>query len=168
LFALLPFVIAALCWLLACRGTENRVPPPGEGEEQALDAQLVRSASAYRRALEAREQDGTVPFLIDAVKRDGGLMRVRVNGGCSEKSFKVVWDGAIAESHPAQVRLVLTHAPAADDCPPAATFGLTFNLRKIVGEGARPEDYVFHLENGSLRQAATLKPDGTVSTRLGE
>ncbi len=163
--ALYHFVLAALFLLVACSGPGKGVAPQDDGDAQALDGKIVKSASAYRRALEAREQGGQEGFIIEAVKREGGLMRVQVKGGCSEESFKVVWDGAIAESHPAQVRLVLTHNPTGGACQTAGAFHLAIDLRKIVGEGARLEDYVFHLANGSLKQDAMLNPDGTVSNR---
>ncbi len=164
-FAWFGYVLAAWLLLSACSGPGKGVAPQDDGDAQALDGKIVKSASAYRRALEAREQGGQEGFTIEAVTREDGLMRVRVKGGCSEESFKVVWDGAIAESHPAQVRLVLTHNPTGGACQTADTFNLSIDLSKSVGEGARLEDYVFHLANGSLTQDATLNPDGTVTNR---
>lgn len=138
-----------------------------KGEEQQdvlLDDNLLRSETAYQKVLNSRQTGENAAFAIQEVKRQDDSLFIRVLGGCSEESYKIIWNGAIAESHPGQVYLALTHEPAHDICQPSAEFLLKINLRKIIGKAGSPEDFIFHLANGSLKQNKSLYPDGTVSS----
>jgi len=132
--------------------------------DELLDGNILKSESAYKNALSTRGTNNGEVFTIEEIKREGSSLTIRVLGGCSEESYRIIWNGLIAESHPAQVYLVLTHEPAGDICQTSEELTVTADLRKIVGEAAGSGDYIFHVANGSIRQDKSLNPDGSVSS----
>lgn len=156
-------VSACLCLLLASFVSCEKKTE--DANEVLLDDNLLRSEPAYKNLLKSRERGENAAFAIQEMKREEDSLFIRVLGGCSEDAFKIIWDGRIAESYPGQVRLVLTHEPAADICDPSAEFLLKADLRKIIGKAGAPEDFVFHLANGSVKQDKSLYSDGSVSTQ---
>jgi len=155
----------ALLWLpfalSSCDQLDQFAPQDPPREE--LDKNLVKDGAAFRRAVKERNGGDGTRFEIVSVKREGTLLKVHVKGGCNEASYKFIWNGAIAESYPMQVSLVLVHEQVGDVCPAVLDKFLTLDLTKLLGENARLEDYVFHLHNGSKKQDATLNPNGVVS-----
>lgn len=151
-------VYLLMALLLSCeKGGED-------GHDVILDDNLLKNESTYSEVLNARDAGENAPFAIQEVKRKGDSLLIHVLRGCSEDAYKIIWNGRIAESHPAQVHLVLTHEPAGDICQTSSEFLLHIDLRKIIGENSSPEDFIFHVANGSVKQDKSLYPDGTVST----
>ncbi len=150
--------------LLSCQPADNLAPQDPPREE--LDKNLVRDTGGYRKAVTDRRGADGVEFSIAEVKREGQRLKVHVRGGCNETSFRFVWDGQVALSYPMQVYLVLTHQQAGEVCPAVEDHFLELDLAKLLGENANPEEYIFHVFNGSQKQDATLNPNGASSIRV--
>ncbi len=88
-------------------------------------------------------------FSIEEVERKDNLLHIKVSGGCQENSFKAIWDGAIMESYPMLINLVLTHDKTNENCQDALNFTFDIDLHALLGEQARLEDYYFRVSNGS-------------------
>lgn len=151
-----------VCFLLASFSSCEKSQSENNGA--FLDDNLLKNGSEFKKLLRARDSGNRIPFAIQEIKRISDSLLIGVIGGCSEAAYRVIWDGIIAESHPAQIRLLLVHDPAGDICDPSAAFLLRVDLNKIIGEAGDPEDFVFHLANGSVKQDKSLYPDGTVTT----
>ncbi|MFS8616409.1 MAG: hypothetical protein FWJ85_06265 [Solitalea sp.] len=151
-----------LCFLLASLSSCEKRQEETSGK--LLDDNLLKNGSEFRKLLRSRDAGGRIPFAIQEIKRISDSLFIAVLGGCSENAYRIIWDGLIAESHPAQIRLLLVHDPAGDICDPSAEFLLRVDLNKIIGEAGDPEDFIFHLANGSVKQDKSLYPDGTVAT----
>jgi hypothetical protein len=149
------------CALASCTQEQNTDPE----DEKQLDANLVLSPAAYTNALTERHGDDDVTFKINNVRRKESTLYVAVEGGCSEDSFKFIWDGTIAESYPMQIHMVLVHDSAEAPCPAINQYELKLDLTKLLEANTRWEDYVFHVANGSVRQDTSLNPDGSITNR---
>jgi hypothetical protein len=155
--------LLAVTLLVSCRNEDPVNPAQAEPTEE-LDRNLTLSPAAFRQAMESREQSDGITFTIEEVKRVGDELRIHVRGGCSEESFKVIWDGNVLKSFPMQVYLVLTHAQSGDNCQDAEDFFISIDLKRIVGPEADLSHYIFHVANGSIVQDAVTGPDETISS----
>ena len=162
----LAVIISLPLFFSSCRQEESNFPPASH--EEQLDKNLVKNEAAYEIAVAERGSGDKAEFTIEEVTREGHLLKVHVMGGCNEASFKFVWDGAVAESYPMQVRLVLIHNQVGEVCPAVMDHFLVLDLRKLVGEDSKLEDYVFHVLNGSKKQDAILDPNGSSTIKTTE
>ncbi|HEY0740308.1 MAG TPA: hypothetical protein VGD40_02565 [Chryseosolibacter sp.] len=142
------------------------------GTRNELDRNLYEDRQAYASALSRRGQsdDSVCSFEILGVACKDRMLNVRVRSRCAPGYFVFLWDGVIAESYPAQIRMVLSNE--SPDMQLSGHAGvcsaelleheLHIDLSKI-----RPaiscSDYVFHIANGSKTQDAVLGPDEPVS-----
>lgn len=132
-----------------------------EDDEQILDANLIKSATKYESLLRNRgTEKGT--FEITTLSRDKEILNFSIKGGCQAEDFKVVWDGQIMLSYPAQVRLVVYNT-AQETCGTDKEFNLSINLKKMLQQPDAGE-FIVHLANGSVKRDKSLNPDGSVSS----
>jgi hypothetical protein len=143
------------CLLWSCKKTENN-------PEAVLDKNLLKSPEKYAALMEKRT-DGPGSFTIEDIKRNGDVLTISVKGGCKEEDFNIVWDGSIAFSSPGQVNLVLNNT-SESDCGLDNQFSIKVNLSKIV-EKHDPEDFIFNVANGSMKQDKSLNPNGSVTSK---
>lgn len=156
-----PFLLFSL--LLAFSFTSCEKSGTDDQAEQVLDVNLLKSAGKYSDVIAKRESGSEQTFVIENVKREGEYLKIKVKGGCSADAFKIIWDGSIMLSHPAQVRLVLTHESDNDDCSATNEFTVSVNLAKIIGS-QNQSDFIFHIANGSIKEDKSLHPNGSVSS----
>lgn len=148
--------LLVLSFAYSCKKSEQ------QKEEMVLDKNLLKSANKYEQLLDKRsEAEGT--FSIADIKRNGDMLTISINGGCSAEDFQIVWDGVILLSYPGQVRLIL-HNTSSKDCGKETQLNIQVNLSRIIGKHD-PKDYVFQVSNGSIYQDKSLNPDGSVSSR---
>lgn len=154
--------ILAILGLLVLSFTYSCKKSDEQKAEMVLDKNLLKSANKYAQLLDKRsETEGS--FSIEDIKRNGDILNIRLNGGCSEGDFQIVWDGIILLSYPGQIRLVL-HNTTSKDCNKENQINIQVNLSKIIGKHD-PKNYVFQISNGSIKQDKSLNPDGSVSSR---
>lgn len=147
--------------LLSCE-KENKVAP--KPDEVQLSSNLFKSQQKYQEVINARTSlQNNVKFTIKEVSRDEHLLQIKVEGGCREEAFNIIWDGSVAYSYPAQVHLVLTHEATNENCQDALSFSLSVDLTKLLGEDANLEDYQFRVANGAEVQDLVLDGNTTVS-----
>jgi len=147
---------AALFLFSSCRKEETAVL-----QSKVLEKNLLKSGSKYSEALSQRGS-GEVIFSIEDIKREGDSMKINVKGGCSSDDYLVIWDGVILESYPMQIRLVLVNESGNTSCDASNKYTLKVNLAKLIGK-QKPEDYIIHVANGSVKEDKSLNPDGSVT-----
>jgi len=115
------------CSFGSASGCSNPFPYSSEEECRAGNAEPMPIVSPCDPGLPMD------PYtVLDAdVEQDTLRMRVEYGGGCTEHLFTLCWDGAFAESHPVQARLMLQHDAQDDRCLAIVTEDLAFDLSSV-------------------------------------
>jgi hypothetical protein len=155
------FLVVVTAFLLfACN--DKDAPPLGDPKE----LQVQTNAEEFARLLAAREQHEGPTFEIKDLKRDGNILKITVEGPGSVASYKVVWDGVLLESYPAQARIVLAYSRTGEIQHEAIlTHELTIDLKELFGPNIDPADVTVHVSNGSQPIDTTIDPNGSVSNK---
>lgn len=66
-----------------------------------------------------------------AIQGDELLVHVETGGGCASHRFSMCWDGAVLDSNPPQVNLVLSHDAHGDTCDALLFHDLRVDLTRI-------------------------------------
>lgn len=139
----------------SCKNSQDTDLKPSSGN-------LLVSSEEYNKIMNARDKQPGQTFTIENISRNNDKLSISVKGGCNAKDFRVVWNGAVMESYPMQVPLVLQlNADDAEICP-SDNHSILIDLTKIIGTHDS-KDYVFHVANGSIKQDKSIYPDGSVS-----
>lgn len=149
-------MLLALSILSSCE-KEKTVPQADE----VLEGNLLKSGSKYSEVLSKRGSSERA-FSIEDIQRVGDVLKIHVKGGCSADEYSVIWDGAVMESYPMQIRLVVANESEETDCGGPNVHVLNISLAGIIGKHS-PEDYMVHVANGSAKEDKSLNPDGSVS-----
>lgn len=130
-------------------------------DEIKLDENLIKSEKKYTSLLKNRsDENGT--FEITNIKRNGNILSVGIKGGCRAEDYEIVWDGHILLSYPAQVNLVIYNR-SPNTCGSDKEFNIDIDLTRII-EMPDSEQYVFHIQNGSIKKSLSLNPNGSVTS----
>ena len=130
------------------------------------DAKVQTNSTEFNRLLSARTTYKGEPFEIKNIKREGNLLKIEVLGGCEPEKYKVVWDGVILESNPAQVKLVVSYEPTLQiNCLAPVNPTLTVDLKRLIGNNYTPNGYTFTVSNASKVEDKIIDPSGTVTTK---
>ncbi len=156
--------IFAVASIIAVSCNDNEAVVVDSVQPEELDANLVKDPSAYDAAIAARKMAHGFKFSLDSVSRSGNILTVSVQGGCSAEDYQTFWNGAVQESYPMKVSLVLVLEHQSDACI-MQYFDVKIDVSKILPASANPSDYVFEVLNGSIEQDKSLLPDGTVTSK---
>jgi hypothetical protein len=154
------FIIIIMFTGIACSKNNNTLVPSNDG----IDVQT--NSSKFNSLLSARTTYKGQPFEIKNINRDGDLLKIEVLGGCEPDMYRVVWDGVVLESNPAQVRLVVSYEPTLQiNCLVPVNPTLTVDLKKLIGSNYTPNGYTFTVSNASKEEDKIIDPSGTVTTK---
>lgn len=157
--ALLYTMVLLLVLFGSCNKTENSTTE----DPQALDVNLLRSPKLFESALRERSNETSSVFTIENVSRKGDFLVISLRGGSVAADFKVIWDGLIQESHPANLRLVVVYEGEDTDFDPDATLNVQVDLPKIAPGLTDAGHFRFQVLNGSVITQTVLHPDGAVT-----
>ncbi len=152
---LILLLVFSMSGLSSCKDSEINVKTP-----------LIVDVEAYNHLIELREtEEISGKFEIEKVERTHDRLFVTLKGGCKGSVYSVVWDGTAMLSMPMQVRLLIVNDKlTSKDCEISKdSYKLEIDLKNLIGETYRAEDYIFHLKNGSQIADKTSRPDGSVS-----
>ncbi|MEO6283197.1 MAG: hypothetical protein ABIN80_23980 [Dyadobacter sp.] len=153
------FVVATFL-LFACN--DKDAAPLGDPKE----LQLQTNAEEFARLLAAREKHEGPTFEIKNLKREGNVLKIIVEGPGSVASYKVVWDGVLLESYPAQARIVLAYSQTGEvEHTAILTHELTVDLKELFGPNIDPKDVTVNVSNGSQPIDTAIDPNGSVSNK---
>lgn len=148
-------MLVLLIPLLGCnKSNQNGVKPnnikldPKAGNgftfytDNAIYAQIKSNAGS----------DAVRPFNIDTVTQTGNILNVTVSfsSSCPSPTFSVVWNGAILQSYPYMVDLVLSlNDTNCSDHPVQVTKTLAIDISNYIGQFALDPKTQFNILNGS-------------------
>ncbi len=86
----------------------------------------------------ARSANDPINFISAVSIADGCLdLSVQASGGCEEHEMQLTWNGAIMESFPPQVNLVVHYDTRDDPCDSLVTTSERFRLKRVQLKGTR-------------------------------
>ena len=130
--------------------------------------QVIKDKTAFDTYMKARTA-ATQPsyFELKEIKRENGILTVKIWGDCDKEHYKVVWDGAVMESFPMQINLLIAYGRPKDLVCDASLheYTLEVNLKELIGDDFKDSDYIVHVLNGSQEKDKTSNPNGTVTDK---
>lgn len=130
--------------------------------------QVIKDKAIFDSYMKARTP-ATQPsyFELKEIKRANGILTIKIWGDCDKEDYKVVWDGAVMESFPMQINLLIAYDRPKDLVCDASLHEhpLEVNLKELIGDGFKDSDYIVHILNGSQEKDKTSNPNGTVTDK---
>jgi hypothetical protein len=138
----------------------------------ASNVKSEKSASEYSKLLNARTNFKGYPFDILEIKRTDNLLKVTVEGGCDTQAYKVIWDGAINFTEPANpsmvlgsTNLIISHEPISQvQCLAIMRHTIDIDLKILLGNAYTPNIHV-QVSNASKIEDKLVDPKGVVTTK---
>src|SRR6218665_813879 len=125
-------------------------------------SRLQTNEQEYNKIINTRSTYSGTTFEITKVTREGDIMKIDVEGGCSEDNYKIVWSGIALMSYPMQTGIVVNYEDNAEvTCTGNMKFTLEVDMLKLFGT----TDIIVHVANGSKVKDISVDPDGSVSDR---
>lgn len=158
-FALASFIFAL--FFVSCSKEKATMVDP---ENQ----QVIKDKTVFDNYMKARTSaTQTFYFELKEIKRDNGILTIKILGDCDKEHYKVVWDGAVMESFPMQIQLLIAYDRPKDLVCDASLHEHTLevNLKELIGDDFKDSDYVIHILNGSQEKDKTINPNGTVTDK---
>ncbi|WAC14114.1 hypothetical protein [Dyadobacter pollutisoli] len=155
------FLLATATFLLfAC--SDKDAAPLGDPKELLVQT----NAEEFARLIAAREKHEGSIFEIKALKREGNILKVTVEGPGGVDNYKVVWSGILLESYPMQTGIVVAYSRLGEVQHEAImTHELTIDLQELFGPNIDPKDVTVNVSNGSQPIDSSIDPNGTVSSK---
>lgn len=132
------------------------------------DRQVLKDKTVFDNYMKARTSaTQAFYFELKEIKRDNGILTIKILGDCDKKHYKVVWDGAVMESFPMQIQLLIAYDRPKDLVCDASLHEHTLevNLKELIGDDFKDSDYIIHILNGSQEKDKTINPNGTVTDK---
>ncbi|MFN8347064.1 MAG: hypothetical protein U0X91_18835 [Spirosomataceae bacterium] len=130
--------------------------------------QVIKNKTLFDTYMKARTS-ATQPsyFELKEIKRENGILTIKIWGDCNKEHYKVVWDGAVMESLPMQINLLIAYDRPKDLVCDASLHEHTLevDLKELLGENFKDSDYIIHILNGSQEKDKTGNPNGTVTDK---
>ena len=130
--------------------------------------QVLKDKTVFDSYMKARTS-ATQPsyFELKEIKRKNGILTIKIWGDCNKEHYKVVWDGAVMESLPMQIQLLIAYERPKDLVCDASLHEHTLevNLKELIGDDFKDSDYIIHILNGSQEKDKTSNPNGTVTDK---
>lgn len=130
--------------------------------------QVIKDKTLFDSYLKARQSAGqTFYFELKEIKRENGILTIKILGDCDKEHYKVVWDGAVMESYPMQINLLIAYQKPKDFVCDASLheYTLEVNLKELLGGNFKDSDYIVHILNGSQEKDKTIDPNGAVTDK---
>ncbi len=130
--------------------------------------QVIKDKTVFDSYMKARTSANQPSYFeLKEIKRENGILTVKIWGDCDKEHYKVVWDGAIMESFPMQINLLIAHERPKDLVCDASLheYTLEVNLKELIGDDFKDSDYIVHILNGSQEKDKTSNPNGTVTNK---
>ncbi len=132
------------------------------------DRQVIKDKTVFDTYMKARAS-ATQPsyFELKEIKRENGILTIKILGDCDKEHYKVVWDGAVMESLPMQIQLLIAYDRPKDLVCDASLHEHTLevDLKELIGKDFKDSDYIIHILNGSQEKDKTINPNGTVTDK---
>ena len=86
-------------------------------------------------------------YKINDAKRVGDfiLINLSYNGGCSQHSFEIIWDGIVYTDKPRHMNLLLIHNANNDTCKTLITKTIVVNLEELIGDVLYKDNGDYHI-----------------------
>lgn len=152
--------------LLSCQKSEQAIQPPASNVKSSKDA------SEYAKLLNARATFKGYPFDILEIKRTDNILKITVEGGCDTQAYKVIWDGVINFTEPADPKmilgstnLVISHEPISQvQCLAIMKHTIDIDLKVLLGNAYTPTINVV-VSNASKVDDKMVDPKGVVTIK---
>ncbi len=132
------------------------------------DRQVIKDKTVFDTYMKACAS-ATQPsyFELKEIKRANGILTIKILGDCDKEHYKVVWDGAVMESLPMQIQLLIAYERPKDLVCDASLHEHTLevDLKELIGKDFKDSDYIIHILNGSQEKDKTINPNGTVTDK---
>jgi hypothetical protein len=164
------FAIATMLFLglsiMSCQEADIEVLEP------ASNVKSETNASEYAKLINARATFKGYPFDILDIKRTDHLLKVMVEGGCDTQAYRVIWDGVINFTEPANPMMVLgstnlliSHEPTSEvQCLAIMKHTIDIDLKKLLGNAYTPTINVL-ISNASKVEDKIVDPKGIVTIK---
>lgn len=130
--------------------------------------QVLKDKAVFDSYMKARTAATPASYFeLKEIKRKNGILTIKIWGDCDKEHYKVVWDGAVMESFPMQINLLIAYDRPKDLVCDASLHEHTLevNLKELIGEDFKDSDYIVHILNGSQEKDKTSNPNGTVTDK---
>lgn len=130
--------------------------------------QVIKDKAIFDSYMKARASASQPSYFeLKEIKRENGILTIKIWGDCDKEHYKVVWDGAIMESLPMQINLLIAYDRPKDLVCDASLheYTLEVNLKELIGNDFKDSDYIVHILNGSQEKDKTSNPNGTVTDK---
>ncbi len=152
--------------IISCQKSDIAVVEP------ASNVKSEKSASEYAKLMNARANFKGYPFDIVEIKRTDNLLKVTVEGGCDTQAYRVIWDGVINFTEPANptmvlgsTNLIISHEPTSQvQCLAIMRHTIEIDLKLLLGNAYTPTINVL-ISNASKVDDKIVDPKGVVTTK---
>jgi hypothetical protein len=153
--------------LMSCQKSEPvLIEPP------ASNVKTENSATVYAKLMGARANFKGYPFDILEIKRTDNILKITVEGGCDTQAYRVIWDGVINFTEPANptmvlgsTNLIISHEPASQvQCLAIMKHTIELDLKILLGNAYTPTINV-QVSNASKVDDKIIDPKGVVTTK---
>lgn len=130
--------------------------------------QVLKDKAVFDSYMKARTSATQAAYFeLKEIKRENGILTIKIWGDCDKEHYKVVWDGAVMESFPMQINLLIAYERPKDLVCDASLHEHTLevNLKELIGNDFKDSDYIVHILNGSQEKDKTSNPNGTVTDK---
>lgn len=153
--------LALSLFIISCSKEKTLMVDP-ENQQVITDKTVFDN---YMKARTAATQ--AFYFELKEIKRENGILTIKILGDCDKEHYKIVWDGAVMESFPMQIQLLIAYDRPKDLVCDASLHEHTLevNLKELIGGNFKDSDYIIHILNGSQEKDKTINPNGTVTDK---
>ena len=140
-----------------------------DNEEPVIESndETLVSKSAFDSYLNTRESNTAHYFELKDIVRSGEQLEITILGQCQASYYRVIWDGSVMFSSPAQINLLVAfELPEGVVCDLSMKeHKLIVNLKDLLGDNYDDTEYIIHVLNGSQVQDKTSHPDGNMTDK---
>lgn len=152
--------------IMSCQKSEPTLVAP------ASNVKSEKNASEYSKLMNARATFKGYPFDILDIKRTDNLLKITVEGGCDTQAYRVIWDGVINFTEPANptmvlgsTNLIISHEPITQvQCLAIMKHTIEIDLKLLLGSAYTPTINV-QVSNASKVEDKIVDPKGVVTTK---
>jgi hypothetical protein len=152
--------------IMSCQKSEQTLVTP------ASNVKSERNAVEYGKLMGARANFKGYPFNILDIKRNENILKILVEGGCDTQAYKVIWDGVINFTEPANptmvssiTNIIISHEPTSQvQCLAVMKHTIEIDLKILLGSAYTPTLKV-QVSNASKVDDKIVDPKGVVTIK---
>lgn len=152
--------------IMSCQKSEITVVAP------VSNVKSEKNASEYAKLMNARATFKGYPFDILEIKRTDNILKITVEGGCDTQAYRVIWDGVINFTEPANpnmvlgsTNLIISHEPTSQvQCLAIMKHTIEIDLKLLLGSAYTPSINVL-ISNASKVEDKIVDPKGVVTIK---